>query len=120
MASSDAFQASIGTLAQYFQTVANCATGTSYTDTFNCSITNPADSDNNVTWQKNASGITGLDQGFLITTSPGSDNVTIQIPAMKFIDIEAGGGTAAALYEYYNFTQKGRIVFKKHYNTKFT
>ena len=112
MASSDAFQASIGTLAQYFQTVANCATGTSYTDTFNCSITNPADSDNNVTWQKNASGITGLDQGFLITTSPGSDNVTIQIPAMKFIDIEAGGGTAAALYEYYNFTQKDVLFLR--------
>ena len=105
MASSDAFQAAIGTQIQHFQTVANCASGTSYTDTFNCSITNPADSDNNVTWQKNASGITGLDQGFLITTSPGSDNITIQIPAMKFVDIEAGGGTAAALFEYFNFTR---------------
>lgn len=112
MASSDAFQASIGTLAQYFQTVANCATGTSYTDTFNCSITNPADSNNDITWQKNASGITGLDQGFLITTTPGSDNVTIQIPAMKFVDIESGGGTAADLYEYYNFTQKDVLFLR--------
>jgi hypothetical protein len=105
MASSDAFKAAIGTEIQYFQTVANCATGTSYTDAFNCSITNPADSDSNVTWQKNASGITALDQGFLITTTPGSDNVTIQIPAMKFVDSEAGGGTAAPLFEYFNFTR---------------
>ena len=35
MASSDAFQAAIGTQIQHFQTVANCASGTSYTDTFN-------------------------------------------------------------------------------------
>ena len=118
MASSDAFKASIGSSIEYFQTVANaCTEGTSFTDTFNCAIENPVDSDADITWGKTASGITGLDQGVLITTAPGSDIVSFQIPAMKFLDTLATGGTVAPLYGYYKFTQ-AFAIFLGNGNTK--
>ena len=104
MATSDAFKASIGSLQQYFKSVVDaCSLGTSFTDTFNCSVVNPVDSDADITWEKTASGITGLDQGFLITSSTTSDIVTFQMPAMKFIDSLATA--AAPLYGYFKFTQ---------------
>ena len=105
MASSTAFKAKIGSSIAYFQTVENCALGTSFTDTFNCAINqNIVDTDEDITWTKSSSGITGTDQGFNIITSPYAfrDNITLQIPAMQFVDSE--GAAASPLYEYYKFT----------------
>jgi hypothetical protein len=101
MASSDSFQARIGSL--IFQTVTNCSAGTSLTDSFNCTIENPADTTVDITWSKFDSGITGLGQGIKITTAPGSNLITLQLLAMQFVDVDAAGGTAAPLYGYYNF-----------------
>ena len=109
MVQSVAFKTRIGSEPAYFTTVANaCTNGTSFTDTFNCAVTNPGDSDGAITWTKNESGITGLNQGIYIDASTGSNIVTFQIPAMKFID--SNGSAAAPLYEYYKFTS-GEVLF---------
>ncbi len=116
MVQSVAFKTRIGSEPAYFTTVANaCTNGTSFTDTFNCAVTNPGDSDGAITWTKNESGITGLNQGIYIDASTGSNIVTFQIPAMKFID--SNGSAAAPLYEYYKFTS-GQLLFLGNGNTK--
>ena len=99
MAVSDSFKAAVVT---GFQTVGNCATGTTFTDTYNCSIENPAEGNPDITWQKDEAGITGLNQGILITSSAGSDIITLQLPAMRFSDIEGTAPAPPYLYAYYN------------------
>jgi hypothetical protein len=99
MAVSDSFKAAVVT---GFQTVGNCATGTTFTDSYNCSVENPAEGDPDITWQKDEAGITGLNQGLLITSSPASDVITLQLPAMRFSDIEGAAPTPPYLYAYYN------------------
>ena len=118
MVTSVDFKTRIGSESAYFTTVANaCTDGTSLTDVFNCAVTNPGDSDSAITWTKIESGISGLNQGIRITSQPGSNVVTFQIPAMKFIDANATSGTAAPLYEYYKFTS-GEVLFLGNGNTK--
>jgi len=96
MALSDSFKAAIVT---GFQTVGNCAAGTTFTDTFNCSVQNPAEDNADITWQKDEAGITGLNQGILITTL--ADTISLQLPAMRFSDVE-GPPFAAPLFAYYS------------------
>ncbi len=98
LATSDSFKSAILT---GFQTVGNCATGTTLTDSFNCSVENPAEGDPDITWQKDESGITGLNQGILISSGPGSNVITLQLPAMRFSDIEGTAPTPPYLYAYY-------------------
>ena len=98
LATSDSFKSAILT---GFQTVGNCATGTTLTDSFNCSVENPAEGNPDITWQKDESGITGLNQGILISSGPGSNVITLQLPAMRFADIEGTAPTPPYLYAYY-------------------
>jgi len=116
MVTSVDFKTRIGSEPAYFTTVANaCTNGTSLTDVFNCAVTNPGDSDSNIQWSKIESGISGLNQGIRITSQPGSNVVTFQIPAMKFVDSNAPA--AAPLYEYYKFSS-GEVLFLGNGNTK--
>ena len=116
MVNSIAFKSRIGTTIDYFQDVADaCTLGTTLTDSFNCSITNPTDTNGNITWVKFASGLTTLDEGFLISASPSSNIVGFQIPAMKFND--SVDATVAPLYEYFKFTL-GSVSFLGNGNTK--
>ena len=118
MVNSVDFKTRIGSEPAYFTTVANaCSNGTSFTDTFNCAVTNPGDSNSNIGWSKSESGISGLNQGIRITSQPGSNVVTFQIPAMKFVDSDPSVGTSAPLYEYYKFTS-GEVLFLGNGNTK--
>ena len=118
MVTSVDFKTRIGSEPAYFTTVANaCTNGTSLTDIFNCAVTNPGDSNSAITWLKSESGISGLNQGIRITAQPGSNIVTFQIPAMKFVDSNASIGISAPLYEYYKFTS-GEVLFLGNGNTK--
>ena len=118
MVTSVDFKTRIGSEPAYFTTVVNaCTNGTSLTDIFNCAVTNPGDSNSAITWLKSESGISGLNQGIRITAQPGSNIVTFQIPAMKFVDSNASIGISAPLYEYYKFTS-GEVLFLGNGNTK--
>ena len=115
MVTSDDFKARIGSEPAYFNTVANSCSGTSFTDTFNCAVTNKTDSDSNISWEKTESGITNLNEGIKITATPGTSSVTFTIPAMKFTDSITPA--ANPLYEYYKFTST-EILFLGNGNTK--
>ena len=100
LVTSDSFKSAVNT---GFQTVGNCASGTTLTDTFNCSVENPAEGNPDITWQKDESGITGLNQGFGIAYyTQGTDKgIQLQLPAMRFSDIEGTAPTPPNLFAYY-------------------
>ena len=84
MASSPSFAAEVGTvLSSNFQPIADCATGYSLTDLFNCGLSVPT---NCAGWAKFNSSITDAvaQQGFGFSTTPGSDEITFQPIAMNF------------------------------------
>ena len=114
MASSTEFANALGTPSN-IQTVANCALGTTLTDIFNCSVTNPTDSSADISWVKNDSGISGVGQSYssalALITTPGSDEIKIQLLAMKYTDTNPAGGTAAPLYQYFKFTTTPDVNF---------
>ena len=74
------------------QAISSCTDGNSLTDAFNCSIAPQAG------WTKVGSGITSGTGEFSITSTPSSNIITIQVPAMKYED-DANPGTYA--YEYF-------------------
>tara|TARA_R110002126_G_scaffold4637_13_gene24456 strand:- start:6028 stop:10860 length:4833 start_codon:yes stop_codon:yes gene_type:complete len=119
MVNSVSFQSTIGTSIDYFQSVANCASGTSLTDSFNCAVdANRSDTTPNITWSKKQSGITGTDQGFIVSVeSTSATSFNLQIPAMLFEDIDAAGGVSANLYEYYEINANN-VTFLTNSNTK--
>lgn len=96
LANSNSFKERITT---GFNSVANCAEGTTLTDTFNCTVENPSDSSDGIIWQKDEPGITALNQGILITSS--GDTITLQIPAMRFSDVEGTPPSPPNLFAYY-------------------
>lgn len=64
--------------------IANCGTGFSLTDKFNCSITTVITSPPD--WDIEGTGISAVDQGFTIIASPTEPNIIkLQIPAIKFV-----------------------------------
>ena len=72
--------------------IADCGTGFSLTDKFNCSITTVITSPPD--WDIEGTGISAVDQGFTIIASPTEPNIIkLQIPAIKFVtdppDLEA-------------------------------
>jgi len=78
--------------------IADCGTGFSLTDKFNCSIitvaTSPPD------WDIVGTGISAVDQGFTIISSPTEPNIIkLQIPAIKFVGVQAETPDLIA-YEY--------------------
>jgi len=101
LATSDFFKSRIGSEGTYIQTVANCPNGSTLTDQFNCSVTaSPTDS-GPYAWQKEESGITGIDQGILITSSPGSNIIQLQFPAMQYKETTTN---TTKLYGYFKIT----------------
>jgi len=69
--------------------------GSTFTDQINCSITNLS------TLSKWASGISDIEQAIKIVTTPGSDEIGLQLVAMKFSDDINNPSTAQYYYEYY-------------------
>ena len=79
------------------QTVANACNGTTFTDAFNCEIPNNLDA-----FIKNASGISAVGQAIEIITSPGSSEIGLQFPAMRYVDNLVT--PTQTFYEYYQVT----------------
>lgn len=93
LATSIEFQNAIGDIAN-IQTVANSCNGTTFTDTFNCAIPNNLDA-----YIKNGSGISAVGQPIGIVTSPGSNEIGLQFPAMQYVDNTTT--PTQTFYEYY-------------------
>lgn len=87
----DDFIEKIGTVTN-IQTVANSCSGVTFTDVFNCSISDLG------SYLKDKSGIDTVDQPIRIISSPSSTEIGFQLPAMLFLN-----GTLEA-YEYYEIT----------------
>tara|TARA_A100000172_G_scaffold76180_1_gene59433 strand:+ start:1323 stop:5933 length:4611 start_codon:yes stop_codon:yes gene_type:complete len=86
------FISAIGT-ASNVQTVPNSCNGFTFTDAFNCEIPT-----NLSTFTKSASGVTTSPQGLTILSQPNSDDIVLQLLAMKWID------GANESYEYFSVT----------------
>ena len=85
LATSIEFQEAVGTVANikpvYHPTDPTSCDGTTFTDFINCAIPNNLDA-----LTKYASGISGAGQPIGIITSPSSQQIGFQFPAMKFVD----------------------------------
>ena len=71
----------------------DACSGTSLTDFFNCSLVAKSG------WSEVGTGIFNADGSFLISSSLGSDIISIQIPAIKF-SFESSPGVFVYAYEY--------------------
>ena len=94
MATSIEFQEAVGTVAN-IQPIATACDGTTFTDFINCSIPNNLDA-----LIKFASGISGGGQPIGIITSPASQSIGFQFPAMRFVDNTTT--PTFNVYEYYS------------------
>ena len=97
LATSTDFQEKIGTAAN-IQTVANSCNGTTFTDAINCIVPNELSN-----LFKYRSGISGANQPVAIITSPGSNSIGLQIPAMEFVDDPTGTTITQRTYEYFSY-----------------
>jgi hypothetical protein len=79
------------------ESVPTSCNGTTFTDAFYCSVQNSLDS-----LLKRDGGISAVGQPIEIITSPGSDILSLQIPAVEFFDAVTPTQT---VYEYYKITQ---------------
>jgi len=98
LATSTDFQEKIG-IASNIETVQNSCNGQTFTDLFNCIIPNEL---NGLT--KYRSGISGPDQPIEIITTPGSDVISFQMPAVEFVDDPTGANITQEVYEYYSIS----------------
>ena len=103
MVNSSEFQAQVGTQLNLNMTaISACGTanqGTSMADNFNCSVAIPTV----CAYTKfNSSINSAAQQGFRLTTTPGSNQFSLQLIAMnsRFVD---GGGITHNVYEYFRF-----------------
>ncbi len=94
MATSVAFQDVIGTIAN-IQPVANSCSGTTFTDQFNCALPNNLDA-----LIKFQSGISSAGQPISIITTPASQLIGLQFPAMRYVDNTTT--PTVNVYEYYS------------------
>lgn len=101
MATSIEFQEAVGTIANikpvFDPTPGNPTScdGTTFTDFINCAIPNNLDA-----LTKFASGISGAAQPISIITSPASQSIGFQFPAMRFVDNTTT--PTFSVYEYYS------------------
>jgi len=93
LATSIEFQNAIGDIAN-IEPVANACNGITFTDAFNCAIPNNLDA-----YIKNGSGISAVGQPIGIITSPGSSEIGLQFPAMRYVDNTTT--PTQTFYEYY-------------------
>jgi hypothetical protein len=90
--------------------ITECAEGFSLTDDFNCSLTTIQTSPPE--WDVNGTGITSIDQGFTIISSPSQPNIIkIQIPAIKFSGTDDPNPVLYA-YEYLSDTGTTAVLSK--------
>ena len=103
------FKDAIGS--QNFQTIAQASTGRSFTDQFNATVVAPAI---NCTFTKENSGITSssTQQGFSITSSPGSNNIGIQTIAIQY----RSNTGPTNMYEYFRIVS-GTAFFTSTFDT---
>ena len=98
------FQTKVGLasniLPVYHATDPTSCDGFTLTDLFNCTIPNSLSGGIPTPMYKQASGITAAGEPVLATHANGSNVISFQFPAMKFVDIPAGGGWASII-EYY-------------------
>ena len=87
------------------QTVPNSCDGFTFSDAFNCSIPTNLGS-----FTKSASGVTASPQGFTILSQPFSNEIVLQVLAMKWID-----GINQS-YEYYEVTSVGSSFISSNDN----
>ena len=94
---SDDFKEKIGTNGN-IQTVANCSSGTTLTDVFNCSLLQNIDS-----LEKYESGISGANQAIKIVSNASSPNqIGFVLPAMRYVDNPTS--ITQSVYEYFEVT----------------
>lgn len=93
LATSLDFSEKVGTAAN-ISTVADSCNGPTFTDLFNCTISNELNG-----MFKYQSGISAVNQPIQIFTSPGSTVVKFQLPAMSFVDNVTT--PTQTVYEYY-------------------
>ncbi len=94
MATSVAFQDVIGTIAN-IQPIANSCNGTTFTDQLNCALPNNLDA-----LIKFQSGISAAGQPISIITTPASQIIGLQFPAMRYVDNTTT--PTISVYEYYS------------------
>jgi hypothetical protein len=105
MATSVEFIEAVGTAANikpvYDPTPGNPTScdGFTLTDIFNCALPNTLNGSTPVT--KYASGISAPGQPFVIVTSPSSNVIGFQVPAMNYVG-DLNNPTTFSVYEYYN------------------
>jgi len=106
LASSIEFQDAIGT-ALNIEIVDDSCNGVTFTDQFNCAVPNDLS-----TFQKIASGISAVNQPIAIITSPASNQIGLQLPAMKYVDTPT-----QEVYEYYSISFS-QATFQEVANTQ--
>lgn len=75
----------------------------SLSDRFNCIIVAKAIAEGTLSaWRKVGSGITSTYGGFRVTSSPGSNIIGIQIPAMRFSAVDSIDDSIVYAYEYFS------------------
>lgn len=94
LATSVEFQDAVGTVAN-IQTVANSCSGTTFTDQINCALPNNLDA-----LIKFQSGISAAGQPITIITSPASQLIGFQMPAMRYVNNTTT--PTVNVYEYYS------------------
>ncbi len=94
LATSVEFQDAVGTVAN-IQTVANACNGTTFTDQINCALPNNLDA-----LIKYQSGIVSAGQPIAIITSPASQLIGFQMPAMRYVNNTTT--PTVNVYEYYS------------------
>ena len=94
LATSVEFQDAIGQTGD-IEPVEDACNGITFTDQFNCALPN-----NLGTLEKISSGISGLNQAIAILTSPSSNEIGLQIPAMKYVN----DPVTQEVYEYYRIS----------------
>ena len=109
LGSSVEFQNAIGD-AGNIQPVATSCNGVTFTDQFNCFIPNTLSG-----LFKTASGISSVGQAIGILTSPASNEIALQIPAMKYVDNIVT--PTQEVYEYYSITF-AQATFQEIANTQ--
>ena len=109
LATSVEFQNAVGTAAN-IQLIANACNGTTFTDAFNCAIPNNLDA-----LIKSGSGISAVGQGINIITSPGSSEIGLQFPAMRYVNNIST--PTQTVYEYYEVTL-AQATFQEIANTQ--
>lgn len=89
--------------------------GTTFTDVVNCNIPTTLDSNEPTTWTKYESGISAADQPIRIITFPGSNEIGLEIVAVRRVDDVASPTQSA--YEYFEWNTS-EVTFQEISDTR--